>query len=170
MRRGHDSRRPVGDGAFDRARRILCERGDSRETDDEREQQQTLTMVSYRVDGSGVDVIVDAAYPCVGDDGGALAVEIRIVGRPGREAVDVAVAHAEHRRDQHGVVNLEVGRALRARPLDVVGGHVLAAFGGLAGNRQQRLQLVRDVRLLEDRTSRRRRAFVAARWCAAIAP
>ena len=50
-----------------------------------------------------------------GDERRALPVEVGIVGRPRGEAVDVAVAHAEHRGDEHRVVDLEVGGALLAR-------------------------------------------------------
>ena len=81
-----------------------------------------------------------------GDECGALAVEIGIVRRPCRQAVDVAVAEAEHGGDEHGVVNLEIRRPERASTCDVCRGHQPAALGRLAGDDQQRLELVGDGR------------------------
>ena len=66
------------------------------------------------------------------------------VGRPGREPVDVAVVHAERRGDQHRVVDLDVGRALPARVLHVLGRDGAAVVLHLRGDREQRTQLVAD--------------------------
>jgi hypothetical protein len=87
----------------------------------------------------------------LGDDGGPLPVELWVVGRPRCEAVDVAVAQAEHRGDEHGVVNLEIGGTGLTGPRDMVGLHMPAAAGREPGNRQQRLQLLRHRRLLRVR-------------------
>ena len=80
----------------------------------------------------------------LGDERRALAVEVGIVGRPGGQPVDVAVAQAEHGGDEHGVVNLEVGGAELARARDVGCRDLLAACRGLAGDDEQRLELVGD--------------------------
>ncbi len=66
-----------------------------------------------------------------------------MVGRgDGRQAVDVAVEHAERRGDEDRVVDFHVGRALRAGTLDVAASVTcLAALLDLAGDREQRLQL-----------------------------
>ena len=80
----------------------------------------------------------------LGDEGRALTVEGGIVGSPGREPVDVAVAEAEHGGDEDRVVNLEVGGAVLAGTRHVRRRDVLAACRGLPGDHEQRLQLVRD--------------------------
>ena len=81
-----------------------------------------------------------------GDERAALAIELGILRRPRRQAVDVPVAEAEHRGDEDGVVNLEVGGPELARALDVGRRDVLTVPRGLAGNDQQRLEFFRDGR------------------------
>jgi len=49
----------------------------------------------------------------------SFSVRLRIRGLPGVEAVDVAVVHAEGCSDENGVVNLEIGSALRPCCFDV---------------------------------------------------
>ena len=87
----------------------------------------------------------------LGHERRARAVEIRVVRRPGRESVDVAITQAEKRGDKDGVVNLEVSGAVLTRAGDILGGDALATFGGLAGDYEQRLQLVRNCRALQVR-------------------
>src|SRR5687768_7528632 len=52
-----------------------------------------------------------------------LVVRLAGVGRPSRQPVDVAVVHAEGRRDEDRVVDLEVGGACGAGCRDVAFGH-----------------------------------------------
>ena len=60
-------------------------------------------------------------------------------------------------------------RAARAR-VDVCGRDLLAALGGLAGDHQQRLELVGDRGVLESRFTFTTRSSSPFRWWAAIAP
>ena len=85
----------------------------------------------------------------LGDERRALPVELRVFGRPRRQAIDIAVEHAECRGNQHGVVNLDVGGPVQARARHVAGHHVRPAARGLCSDDQQRLQLVGDAGLLE---------------------
>jgi hypothetical protein len=48
-------------------------------------------------------------------------------------------------------VDLEVSSAVLTRTGDILCGDALATFGGLAGDHQERLQLVRDCRVLQVR-------------------
>jgi hypothetical protein len=77
-----------------------------------------------------------------------LVVDGRIGRREGREAVNVTVVHAEGRGDQDRVVDFNVCGTFGARLFDVNVRHLFAALLHLAGNRQQRFQLVRDGRCL----------------------
>jgi hypothetical protein len=74
----------------------------------------------------------------------ALAIHHRIVWRPGRQTIHVAVVHGKCRGDQDGVVNLLVGCPLLPGTIHVLTGNVLAPFLDLAGYGQQRLQFVRN--------------------------
>src|SRR5580704_14634081 len=56
-----------------------------------------------------------------------------------RKPIDVAVVHAERRRDQHRVVNLFVGRAVLPGARNIFARDLLAALLHLAGNGEQRL-------------------------------
>ena len=105
-----------------------------------------------------------------GHQRGALAVELGSVRRPGRQAVHVAVEEAEHGRNQHRVVDLEVGgavpagqrdvarasRACRPRPLPAMASSALSfaemgAWSGIAFHLTDQL-------------------YRPSRWCAAMAP
>lgn len=70
----------------------------------------------------------------LGHESRTRAIEIRIVGRTGRQTVDVAIEHAERGGDQDGVVDLEVPSAAGPRAADVLGGYALATFRGLGGD------------------------------------
>src|ERR1700683_5872515 len=79
----------------------------------------------------------------------AFAVPFGISGSPRSQAIDVAVAHAENRGDQYGVVDFLVVGAFVTCALDIFGGDVLTALLYFAGYGEQRLLLVRDGRGLE---------------------
>ena len=70
----------------------------------------------------------------------------RIGGRPGGEAVDVAVVHAEGCRDEDGVVDLEIGRTFGPCCFDVRARDALAVDRNLAGNVQECAKLGLDRR------------------------
>jgi hypothetical protein len=61
-----------------------------------------------------------------------------------RQTVDVAVEHAERRRNEDGVVNFPVRCAFAAGCLDVDGRDVLAALLHLDRDRQEGAKLLRD--------------------------
>ena len=75
------------------------------------------------------------------DQVGPLEVELGVVGLQRVEAVDVAVVHAERRRDENGVVDLEIGRALAPGRVDVRARDALAVDRDLAGDVEERAQL-----------------------------
>ena len=79
------------------------------------------------------------------DDGRTLPIEVRIVRRPRREAIDVAVAHAEDcgNRIQASCISRSVAPCARCAR-DVFRCYGLPALGRLASDRQQRFQLVGD--------------------------
>ncbi len=78
----------------------------------------------------------------VGDEAlGAGGVQGGIVGGGGGQPVDVPVEHAEHRRDQDGVVDLQVGGAGRPGLGDQLSGDGQPAVPGGGRDRQQGLQL-----------------------------
>src|SRR5688572_26709259 len=68
----------------------------------------------------GSDGLPRADVAVLGEPPAGLAVGLGLLRRPRGEPVDVAVVHAERRRDEHGVVDLVVGRTLAARALDVL--------------------------------------------------
>jgi hypothetical protein len=62
------------------------------------------------------------------------AIHGRVGGRPGSQAIDVAVVHAEGRSDQDGVVNFFLGCAILPCAGDIILGNLLATFLHLAGD------------------------------------
>jgi len=81
-----------------------------------------------------------------GHDLSHLAIFVWIGRLPSVQAIYVAVEHAEGSRDQNGIVNLFVGGSFLACPFDIFRYDVLATFLNLAGDREQRFQLVGDFR------------------------
>ena len=71
---------------------------------------------------------------------------LRVRGLPGVQAVDVAVVHAERRRDEDRVVDLEIGRSLGPCGVDVRARDALAVDRDLAGDVQERSNLRIDLR------------------------
>jgi hypothetical protein len=90
--------------------------------------------------------LFDEAFP-------VFAIHGRVGGRPGGQAIDVAVVHAESRGDQYGVVNLLIRCATLPCTSDITFGNPLATFLHLASDGQQGLQLVRNRRSFEVRLS-----------------
>ena len=136
---------PVGSCATHRGREQVAN------TATNPEQQSTAThaqLVDRSIAGPIVFSLLERGrgVAVFGDERGPLAVEVGIVGRPGGEPVDVAVEHAERRGDEHGVVDFEVGGAQLARALDVGGVTCLPLCRRLAGDDEQRLELVGDAR------------------------
>jgi hypothetical protein len=82
--------------------------------------------------------------PFLGETFSTLAINFGIRGGPGSQSVDVAVVHAEGCGDEHGVVDLLVGGAFPTCALDIFGRDLLAALLHFAGDRKQRLELVRN--------------------------
>ena len=68
----------------------------------------------------------------------SLTVELRIIGSPGGETVDVSVHHAEICSDQNSVVDFKVGCALSPGLGNVFGGDLLAALLHMTGNVEER--------------------------------
>ena len=97
----------------------------------------------------------------LGDDRRAGTVEVRILRGPRGQSVHVAIAHAEHGGDEHRVVDLEIGRAVLTRSRDVGRRDVLAPFGRLPRDDEQRLELVGDGGLLGIRLDARDELFIA---------
>jgi len=81
-------------------------------------------------------------------DTGDLRVGRGVLRRKGPQTVDIPVVHAEHRRDEHRVVNFAVGGALRASHRDVLLCDRPAILAHLVGDGKERLQLRRYVRPL----------------------
>ena len=72
-------------------------------------------------------------------------------GRPGRQAVDIAVEHAESGCDQYGVVNRFVVSTRGAGGRDFFLCNAPASLLHLAGNYLQRFHFVAEIRLLKIR-------------------
>src|SRR5215471_11402253 len=79
----------------------------------------------------------------------ALAIGCFIERLHGRQAVDVAVVHAECGGDENGVVNLEICCAKVARMFHVFRRDVLATLLNFSGNYEERFELVGNVGVLE---------------------
>ena len=71
----------------------------------------------------------------------------RILWLPSSEAIHIPVVHTKGSSDQNRVVNFQIGRPLLARGLHTFGRDMFAALLDLAGNHQQRLELVGNRRL-----------------------
>ena len=54
-----------------------------------------------------------------GHEPGALPIAVGITGRPRGKTINVSVVHTERGGNEHGVVNLDVGRPFLTRPLNV---------------------------------------------------
>src|SRR5262245_62075879 len=134
---------------------------DAADTQTSATETKSRSIGSPRRNGSRPWCQCRVGIAALGDERGALAVEIRIVRRPRGQAVHVAVAHAEDGGDEDGVVNLEIRRARGARPRDVLGQDVPPAARGLRGDDQERLQLVGDRGALEVALDLRDEVFVA---------
>ena len=91
------------------------------------------------------DVGVPLHIPDVGHALAHRPILLRVLGLPGGQTVHVAVVHAERGRDQDGVVDFLVGGARRSCPRHILGRDVLPALLHLSGNRQECLELGRDV-------------------------
>jgi hypothetical protein len=76
-------------------------------------------------------------------------VQLRVFRLPGTQSIHVAVIHGEGSGDQHRIVDFKIGRAALPGVLHVLRSDLLAPLLHLAGNDQQRLQLVRNGRLQE---------------------
>ena len=66
-------------------------------------------------------------------------------GLPGREPIDVAVIHAERRRDQNGIVYIQIARALLTRLVDKLGCDSLCVSLNMSSNLQQRFEFRGEV-------------------------
>src|SRR6201993_2401083 len=66
-----------------------------------------------------------------------LRVHAGVARLPGAEAIDVAVVHRERGRDQHRVMDFEIGGAQVAGEIDIVFGYQLAVLLDLSGNDQE---------------------------------
>ena len=77
------------------------------------------------------------------------AIDLGIARLPCGEAVNVAVEHAKRGRDQYGVVDFFVGRALLASAVDVRGCDLLAALLNFASDGKQRFHFAGDRGRLE---------------------
>ncbi len=88
----------------------------------------------------------------LGEVRGAVAVEIGIFRSPGSKTVDVAVHHAEVSRDQHRVVDFEIGRTMLTGLRNVFSGDMLAALLHMPGDFQQGFELRGDRERWTDHT------------------
>src|SRR5688572_19169111 len=100
-------------------------------------QRRTLSRPQLGQDG-GVAVFGDIAR--------ALAIPSRVGGRQRAETVHVPVEHAEGGGDQHGIVNLDVGRTLGTGAGDVRVAHLASAALYARSDREQCLHLGRHRR------------------------
>jgi hypothetical protein len=78
--------------------------------------------------------------------GGSLSIKVTVFRGPGSKAIHVAIHHAEIGRDKHGVVDLEIGRALRAGLSYIFGSDMLAASLNVAGTALQSQNKNREAR------------------------
>ena len=76
--------------------------------------------------GGAVEEDVDVAVAC--DMFATLTIHCFVSWLRGGEAVDVSVEHAECRGDQHGVVDLDIGRSCFTGVCDIFRRNVLAAL------------------------------------------
>src|SRR6187549_1530647 len=115
--------------------------------------QPSPTPNSQRASGSDGQLRHDRSVAVLGDVARTIAIARRVGGRQRAEAVYIAVEHTERGSDEHGVVNLDVGRAFRSRPSDVGLSHITPVPLYASSDRQQRFHLRRDgraVRVADD--------------------
>ena len=74
--------------------------------------------------------------------GGSFPVAVQILRCPRGKAIHIAVVHAEGGGNQYSIVNFLIRSTLRARLVNIVRLHVLAALLHFAGNGEQRLEFV----------------------------
>src|ERR1700691_167441 len=110
---------------------------------------------------SRMNVSQHSQIAIAGNLGGSFPKALRVGGRPCSQAVYIAVVHAEGRRNQHGVVNLQVGGALLPRACDIFGLNVLSATLYFTGDSQQRLEFAGDIRALKIALYRLNRILVS---------
>ena len=108
--------------------------------------QPLATPNSQRPSGSCGQLRQDRGVAVLCDVTRAIAITRRVGGRQCPEAVHIAVEHAEGGGDEHRVVDLDVGRAFRSRPIDVGLSHITPVPLYASRDRQQRFHLRRDGR------------------------
>jgi|HubBroStandDraft_6_1064221.scaffolds.fasta_scaffold119355_3 hypothetical protein len=91
---------------------------------------------------SGRYCVTDARYPLAATLRPRSRYHSALVRGPGAQAIHIAVKHAEGCRNEHGVMNLLVRRAVAASRCNITIAYLLAAPLHLSRNRQQGLQLL----------------------------
>ena len=80
-------------------------------------------------------------FNCVG------TIDCRVFRRPGPQRIDISITHAEDRRNQNGVVDLEIRRSPIARCRHILGSDMLSAQLDFSRNIQKSFRLGRPLRL-----------------------